>query len=310
MSKIQDALRKIQGTGSVAQSGEATGLSQSADDSPTSSVPIGKIQPELDDTGIIIQPSDGGLVVVDRDGLRDAGYLAPQEQERHLADQYRQLKRPLIGNVMGPNAMQEVDSNLVMVTSALPGDGKTFNCINLALSIATEKDVSVLLVDADVAKPHVSELFGILDRPGLINVLNGESSVESTTLRTDIPGLSLLPAGSHDVHATELLASKRMNKLVHRLSTSDQNRIVIFDSPPLLVTSEASALAASMGQIVMIVRSGKTPQRAVVDALTRLDENKAINLVLNDSDSAAAHGQYGGYGYGYGMRQDVPEVQE
>lgn len=300
MSKIQDALRMIQSEGRKA----VKALPDStAEEHHIAEHAIGKVTQEIDDTGIVIQPTDGGLVVVDRDRLRAEGYLAPHDQERHLADQYRQMKRPILDNVTGQNAMQSADANLIMVSSALPGDGKTFNCINLALSIALEKDLSVLLVDADVAKPHVSQLFGVSEQPGLIEILNGAIDVDSATIRTDVPGLSLLPAGAHDVHATELLASKRMGKLLHRLSTSHSDRVVIFDSPPLLVTSEAGVLASSMGQIAMVIRAGKTPQRAVLEALDGLDKEKAVNLILNESASGISSDRYGTYGYGYGSRE-------
>lgn len=304
MSKIQDALRKIQLDERQSHPTEQASREDVEKPQEAPVLPIGQVTPELDDTGVIIKPIDGGLVAIDRDGLRSAGYLAPQNQERHLADQYRLMKRPLLDNASGRAAMQNTDANLIMVSSALPGDGKTFNCINLALSMALEKDITVLLVDADVAKPHISTLFGVSEQPGLIDVLNSEISVDAATMRTDVPRLSLLPAGAHDVHATELLASRRMGRLVHELSTSRQDRIVIFDSPPLLATSEAGVLASFMGQIALVVRSGKTPQRAVLQALNGLDEEKAINVILNESASGMSSESYGNYGYGYGSRPE------
>ena len=167
MSKIQEALRKMQNQASA--SGNTKRQQTAVHREPVlRRQSVGQVADETDETGIRIPQGDGGLVVVDRELLRDAGYLAPVLQERHLAEQYRMLKRPLINNAFGRGAYMGDDANLIMVTSALPGDGKTFNCINLALSLAIEKDVSVLLVDADVAKPHISQLFGIDERPGLI----------------------------------------------------------------------------------------------------------------------------------------------
>lgn len=305
MSKIQDALRKIQARPEPQEEKSAPDSLRvadgDADHASDSTGVLGRVSEELDDTGIRILPDDGGLVNVDRAALRAEGYLAPEDQERRLADQYRFIKRPLLDNAFGSGADQAEHANLIMLTSALPGDGKTFNCINLALSMALEKDTSVLLVDADVAKPHISSLFGVDEQPGLIELLKDDNfSVTKAIMRTDVPGLRILPAGRPDEHATELLASRRMAKIVHELACTYSDRVVIFDSPPLLVTSEAQVLSSSMGQIAIVVRAGKTPQRAVIDALESLDKTKAINVILNESAGAGPVGGYGTYGYGFG----------
>ena len=297
MSKIQEALRRMQA--------QKPPVAVVARPKPVAKAePIGQIVDEIDETGIRIQPSDGGLVTVNHEMLRQSGYLAPLDQERYVAEQYRLLKRPLLDNVSGRGAYIGDDANLIMVTSALPGDGKTFNCINLALSMAVEKDVSVLLVDADVAKPHISQLFGIDDQLGLTDSLKDKTiEVDRLVMRTDISGLRILPAGRREEHATEMLASKRMGKVINVLSRTYPDRIVIFDSPPMLVTSEARVLASHMGQIAMIVCAGSTPQQAVLDAIENLDETKAINLILNQSASGQGSGGYGAYGayhYGHG----------
>ena len=296
MSKIQDALRKMQSLNPVVPSVDRQGPSEAPE-------PIGKVINDADATGVWLKIDDSRLIVVDRDKLRQSGYLPPVQQERHVAEQYRLLKRPLIDNASGRGAAMGDDANLVMVTSALPGDGKTFNCINLALSMAVEKDVSVLLVDADVAKPHVSQLFGVDDQPGLIESLKSRTvKIDKLVMRTDIPGLRILPAGCHEEHATELLASKRMGTIISELSKTYADRIVIFDSPPMLVTSEARVLASHMGQIAMIVCAGRTPQQAVQEAIENLDETKAISLILNQSASGQGVGGYGAYGT-YGIYQ-------
>jgi protein-tyrosine kinase len=304
LSKIQEALKRIQGT--QPKTGSAT---EQRDDTAN----VEKVS-SLENTGVLGQlsqvegeralrdfPDEGGLVLVHRDALRSEGYLAPHDQERSMADQYRLIKRPLLDNASGKGAILSDDANLIMVTSALPGDGKTFTCINLALSMAMEKDTSVLLVDADVAKPHVSDLFGVSDQPGLIELLkHKDRKATEFVLRTDIPGLRLLPAGTPDENATELLASRRMKRITAELSASYPDHVIIFDSPPLLVTSEARVLASAVGQIAMVVRAGKTPQKAVTDAIESLDKSKAANLILNEADAAFNSTIYSGYGYGYG----------
>jgi Mrp family chromosome partitioning ATPase len=157
------------------------------------------------------------------------------------------------------------------------------------------------LVDADVAKPHISQLFGVQNQPGLTDLLKDKNAhVDKFVIRTDMDGLKILPAGRPDEGATELLASRRMEKVINELSESYSDRIVIFDSPPLLVTSESRVLASLMGQIAMIVCAGKTPQGAVLEAIDYLDQTKPINLILNQSMGGEGSGAYGHYGYGYG----------
>jgi Mrp family chromosome partitioning ATPase len=186
-----------------------------------------------------------------------------------------------------------------MLASALPGEGKTFTTINLALSLALEKEMEVLLVDADVAKPHVSRIFGIEDERGLIDLLvNHELHPNQLILRTSVPGLTMLPAGHPIDTATELLASARMGEIVQQLAAPDGRRIVLFDSPPLLLTTESRALAASSGQVVLVVRAESTSRHAVQDAIDALPEGKPISLILNHTNTPASSGYYGYGSYG------------
>mgnify|MGYP001823754260 FL=1 len=196
------------------------------------------------------------------------------------------------------------NANLIMVTSSLAGEGKTFTSINLAMSIATEMDKTVLLVDADVAKPDVTARLGVQAEQGLIDVLlEDDLTLPDVLIRTDIPKLSLLPAGRKHVHATELLASEGMRQLTLELSTRYSDRIVIFDSPPMCLTSEARVLAGLMGQVVMVVEESKTTQQTVKQALSMLDSNEIIGIVMNKRKASrhGGEGYYGRYGYyGYG----------
>ncbi len=297
MSKIQDAIRRLQTPASGSQN---TTASQPKEDPSAKSRTIATLKlpdpSEIAEQGAESRP----IVDVDFDLLRDNGLLAPTHQQRHIADQYRLIKRPLLDNVSGKTAHRSDDANLIMIASALAGDGKTFNCINLALSMATEKEKTVLLVDADVAKPHISTLFDIENEPGLIDLLtNPELNVEDVVIPTNVPGLQLLPAGRRDDHATELLASRRMAAMAEQLSKIYRNGVVLFDSPPLLLTSESRVLASRMGQIVVVVCSGLTPQGAVIEAIESLDDEKALSVVLNRSGKGFGEPNYGGYGYGY-----------
>jgi exopolysaccharide/PEP-CTERM locus tyrosine autokinase len=229
--------------------------------------------------------------------LREAGYLPDDSAERYFADYYRQIKRPLVTKAGTPYSGARGNPRLVMMASAVPGDGKTFTCINLALSMARERDFSVVLVDADVLKPHVSQIFGVESEPGLIESLEDHKvDIESLVLPTDIKGLSILPAGRSHEGATELLASVRMEAILARLLMRDPRRIVVFDSSPILVSSEARALASLCGQIVLVVCGGKTPRPAILEALEYLGTPANVSIVVNQGRVTSQGAQYGSYG--------------
>jgi protein-tyrosine kinase len=238
---------------------------------------------------------------VDREALRAMGMLPPASEARQIEHQFRSIKRPLINRAFyEAQATEGPSRRAIMVSSALPGDGKTFTSVNLALSMALERDHTVILVDGDVAKPHVSKLFGVAREPGLLDVLQDQRvDIASVLLPTDIPGLSLVPVGRQSDHATELLASARMQAVIRCLEAMDPNVIVLVDSPPILLTSEARVLASLFGQVVMVVRAGGTPRQAVLDAIQHLGEGSQVNLVLNQA-LHAGDGSY--YSYGYGAR--------
>lgn len=289
MSLVERALKKIQ---------ESRGNAPPPNDPPViASAPRSRVvRPEAQTPAREIE-TPARVVHIDREALRTKQILPPPASERRLADEYRQIKRPLIENALGRSETALANGHLIMMASALPGDGKTFTSVNLALSMALEKDVSVVLVDADVAKPHVSELFGLAQERGLLDVLRDESlNVESLILPTDVPGLSILPAGKPSSTATELLASTRMERILAQLSARDPHRILLLDSPPLLLTSESRVLASIAGQVVLVVKADNTPQQAVLDALDLLGESKSVGLVLNQSDESRHAGYYDYYG--------------
>jgi protein-tyrosine kinase len=227
---------------------------------------------------------NGPRLTIDSAALRSAGLLPPEQDERQLAQQYRQIKRPLIANAIGRGTPRLANGCLIMVASAVPGEGKTFTSINLALSLSIEKDVHVLLIDADVAKPHISEVLGATENPGLLDALRDRSlNVEQMILGTDVHNLSFLPAGKPSAEATELLASARMEQLADELTQRDRQRIVVVDSPPLLYTTESRALIQMAGQVVVVVRAESTAQPVVLDALKLLEGHPSVSLVLNQS---------------------------
>jgi exopolysaccharide/PEP-CTERM locus tyrosine autokinase len=236
-------------------------------------------------------------ISINQEALRAAGLLPPSHQERELAQQFRHIKRPLINNAIGRGVATVPNGNLIMVTSAMAGEGKTFTSLNLALSLRLEEDLSVLLVDGDVVNPRVSQMLGVENEPGLLDVIKDPGmSLGSAILSTDLPGLSFLPAGRQDPNATELLSSARMSEVVPLLGGHDAGRFVLFDSAPLLLTTESHSLAQVAGQIVVVVRADQTTQHVVLAALETLDEGKAISLVLNQSMRPPSAGYYYQYG--------------
>ncbi len=295
MSKIQDALRKIQSDAS--QKSVKRGGGDRGEFAQVSAItPVA--QAMANDRS---EQSHGTTVIISQEALRDAGLIAPEYDEKMLADQFREIKRPLIASAFGKRVTRVEDGNLIMISSAIAGEGKSFTSVNLALSIAQEQDITVLLVDADVAKPHISEIFGVSEMPGLLDILDGQSqSLDALILATNIEGLDILPAGAPRSNTTELLSGSKMDSVVQQMATACSNRVVLFDTPPLLQTSEAKVLANLAGQIVLVVKAESTPQGAVAEALHILGEEKTVNLVLNQSRAA---GKTGGYEYGYGINE-------
>src|SRR5579859_1128088 len=205
---------------------------------------------------------------IDRDQLRRQGIITPEGERTPNAERFRRIKRQILANVA--NSKTGPRANLVLVSSALAGEGKTFCAINLAISIALEVDRTVLLVDADVAKPTIPQALGVKAEHGLMDVLDRGIDLADVLCATDIGKLTLLPAGTAHQHATELLASDAMRMLLRELAERYNNRIIIFDSPPLLAASEADVLASQMGQIVMVVEAGKTSEAVLRAALGRI----------------------------------------
>jgi exopolysaccharide/PEP-CTERM locus tyrosine autokinase len=236
-------------------------------------------------------------VAVDLGRLRQRGMIVPGGERTATGESFRRIKRRILTNAL--NSKADVPANLVLVTSALAGEGKTFCAINLAISIALEVDHSVLLVDADVRKPSIPEVLGLRAEKGLMDLLvDRRMDMAEVLYRTDIGKLTLLPAGTAQPHANELLASGAMRELLTEMAARYRDRIIIFDSPPLLAASEASVLASQMGQVVMVVESGKTTESALKEALGRIDSSHLTGLVLNKSAGPGLGSYYGGYGGG------------
>jgi protein-tyrosine kinase len=253
-------------------------------------------------------------VTLDLDALGASGVVTPNAPRSQAADQYRVIKRPLINYARSDEATHANHGNLIMVTSALVGEGKSFTSVNLAMSIAMELDNTVMLVDADVARPSVLRMLGLPAGPGLLDLLEGHADMSSVLLKTNIDKLTILPSGTPHPQATELLASDAMRDLLDDMARRYSDRIIIFDSPPLLLTTESRVLATQMGQVVMVVQADKTLQTDVQHALSAIKACPRVMMVLNKArgDAAGGYGRgngkgYGyGYGYGYGAPNETP----
>jgi len=296
MSKIQDALRRLQREGGGSEKTAKRSTNPTSRRLPETVIPIAsKKKVEI----------DGDKHHLDEEQLIRRGLLAPLEQAIPVADEFRRIKRPLIDNAIKHDSDHANHMNLIMVASPLPGAGKTFCSVNLAASISLERELNVLLMDADVAKPHISDVFGLGDRPGLIDILVDENmSIDEVLVRTDLNDIQVLPAGRKHAQSTELLASDRMEEIMNELATRYADRLIVLDSPPLMITSEAQAVARQVGQIALIAESGKTTNQEIQEALELLDSDKAINIILNKSLYSQAGGYYGGAYGSYGFNEE------
>ena len=237
-------------------------------------------------------------IELDFQGLRGMGYTAPSDQSA-LAEEFRLIKRPLLDAAFSRSPDRPANANLIMVTSVGPNEGKTFTAVNLALSMALEHDTRVLLIDADVVKPSIPHVLGFEADKGLINVI-GDSSIDlaDVLIRCDVENLTLLPAGTPTGFSSELLTSLKMARFVDDIAKRYTDRIIIFDSPPVLARSEPTMLARHVGQILFVVEAERTSKSAIKDALLLLDP-KLVKFVMNKAPAALLRGGFGQYYYQY-----------
>jgi receptor protein-tyrosine kinase len=243
-------------------------------------------------------------VKLDMEGLRAAGVVTSYTDRSHIAEEFRLIKRPLLLKAFAPPPDDIVNGNLIMVTSSKAGEGKTFCAVSLAMSIAQERDLTVLLIDADVAKPDIPRVLGIETQKGLVDLIADENDsldLADVLVRTDLENLTILPAGRQHHLATELLASEKMDKFVKDIAARYPDRVIIFDSPPVLMSSVPGVLALHVGQILFVVEADRTVQPSVDTALGLISTCQDISLLLNKTQPSGNNGRFGAYyGYGYG----------
>ncbi len=284
---------------SVVTQSDASQRLTTAPPPPASLKSTNHYQPPSEDLTQAAEKSSHGdnplSVNIDIQRLEALGMVTPTENFTQIKEEYRYIKRPLLNNAFGPGASTLNQPNLVMVSSSFSGEGKTFTTVNLAISMTLEEDRKVLLVDADVIKPHVCERLGIPEQAGLMDYLTGKAEVSDIILNTNIPNLKLITAGRRHHHSNEMIASDKMKLFMKELSVRYPDRIVIFDTSPLLGASETNVLAQMTGQAVVVVEEERTTHPQLQQALSLLDPNMAVGLVLNKSNSRRR--EYYGYYY-------------
>jgi len=246
----------------------------------------------MDSTPDSVNIESRNYVVIDLKRLNQLGIVTPDQGKTQIAEQFRIIKRPLL-----TKAFAKKNNNLIMITSALAGEGKSFCAVNLAMSIASEMDHRVLLIDADVGRPTIPNILGFENKVGLMDILIEDAvDVADVLIKTSIEKLSLISVGAMHPHATELLASQAMLMLLDELAQRYNDRIVIFDSPPVLLTSEARVLAERMGQIVLVVEAERTAQQTLKHVINQFGSSSDISLIYN-KDRTFSDNKYYGYYY-------------
>ncbi|WP_129792840.1 CpsD/CapB family tyrosine-protein kinase [Sphingosinicella sp. CPCC 101087] len=265
--------------------------------------PVPALEPESEAVFVSKRPiaphrPEGAIRVspIDRDALAEAGYIVPEAPATGLAEEVRLLKRQLLAMVERRVSLPEEKRRSVLITSAQSGDGKSFCATNLALSLAGERGLEVLLIDGDFTKRDALAILGIEDGPGLVDVLADPSlDPESLVIRTDVPGLSVLPGGRRDHAVPELLASDRTREVLAGLIASDPRRIILLDSPPVLMASPATVLAGHVGQVLVVVRADRTTEADLRETVGLLVGCDNVALILNGAAIAVSGRNFGSY---------------
>ena len=240
-----------------------------------------------------------GAAAIDRDALAAAGFIVPGGPVTGLAEEARLIKRQLLGGIERRVSLPEEKRRTVLITSGQPDEGKSFCAINLALSLSGEQEVEILLIDGDFSKPDLLQTLGIPSGPGMVEALSDPySNPEDFVIRTDVPGLSVLPSGRKANNVPELLASDRTREVLAKLVASDRRRIILFDSPPALMASPATVLAGHVGQVLVVVRADRTTEADLRETIGLLSGCDNVGLILNGAGIATGRnfGAYDGYG--------------
>ncbi len=270
---------------------------------PQNEKPVNSKVVEKRKAGAAVNADNEALnLTINLEELDERGFVSVSNARKLINEEYREIKRKLLRNAFGALSKTLKNSNIIMVSSARPSEGKTFTAINLALSFAAEQDKTVLLVDADVLKPNVTRTLRVNPGEGLMEYLLDENKDISDVLyRTNVDKLRIIPAGQTHHLSTELLASERMNYTIDEFSNRYPDRIVIIDTPPLIGINESAVLASFAGQAVIVTEEGRTKLNDINSIVDRLNPDMAVGFVVNKAvNESADNGNYYGYYYGSG----------
>jgi protein-tyrosine kinase len=247
-------------------------------------------------------------LMLDRGRLASYGITIPSSARSRTVEEFRLVKRNLMTQLSQGHAIADQRSTrLIMVTSARPGEGKTFISLNLALAFASERDVKALLVDVDTQHSSLQTILGIPSELGIVDVLAGNHELSEVLIQTNMPNLMVLPSGRGGPHVPELFSSNQMALLMAEMTRRFADRYIIIDTPPCMASSDAAALAPLVGQIVFIVEAHHTQQVEIEASLSMLSACPRISLLLNKSNTMAGE-HFGSYEYYYhseGHESDV-----
>ena len=299
MSTIEKALAKQK---KAAQDDNSNLVVQDTNSPQQSDAAITETEYQENTIGNQAKTNKKETIILNGERLTERGFIYSSDSSHHIQEEFRHIKRKLINNAFGPASKTLKHSNLIMVSSSNPNEGKTFIAINLALSIALEQDKTVLLVDADVLRPSIQRELEIESKEGLLEYLIDEvSSLSDVIYNTNISNLKLIPAGQPHRLTNELLASTKMVSLAEELAQRYPDRIVIFDCPPILGVTETPVLSSLVGQAVIVVEESKTKLEDVKKSVSQLNEDIAIGIIMNKTIKSKKD-EYGYYGYGYGKK--------
>ncbi len=289
MSIIEKALDKLDVTGSHRIVKEEVQIGKIVEETHSGNTHVGDITKDIPAIKSRRIDLDIGL-------LEKEGYLTPNTKNRIMFEQYRRIKLPVLRTAFEG---KDGRKNIIMITSSLEGEGKSFTAMNLAMSVAYEYNQTVLLIDADIVKKQTSSVLGLKEESGLIDYLTDKSpNLSDLILTTNIPNLNILPAGVDSDRITELFNSKKMSHLVNELSNRYDDRLIILDAPPLLQETSSDALKKLVHQIIFVIEAEKTPLHIIQTAKEIIKDNENVGVVLNKSNQYIDTAKTYGYGYG------------
>ena len=194
-----------------------------------------------------------------------------------VTEQFRKLRTHIMmmsGVENGPK--------IIMVASAMSGEGKSLVAVNLASIISIELHSHALLVDCDLRNPSLTRWFGLQEKKGLSDYLTGKAEIKDLLIKTSIDKLRILAGGSIQDNPVELIGSNKMKTLIQDLKSRYDDRYIIIDSSPILATTEPSVLNEMVDGIILVIKSGSTPRETIQQAIKLLNKNKIIGVVLNN----------------------------